>query len=98
MGLSYSFQSELFQTETEAAWVFVRLPVAAADEIADIATRRPGFGSIRVEARIGSTGWRTSLFPSREFGTYLLPVKRSVREREKISTGDTTDVWIRLTE
>jgi hypothetical protein len=98
MRLSYSFQSELFQTETEAAWVFVRLPVEAADEIADATTRRPGFGSIRVEARIGSTGWQTSLFPSREFGTYLLPVKRSVREQEKISTGDTIDVWIHLAE
>jgi len=98
MGLSYSFQSELFQTETEAAWVFVRLPVEAADEIADATTRRSGFGSIRVEVRVGSTEWQTSLFPSREFGTYLLPVKRSVREQEKISTGDTIDVWIHLAE
>jgi len=97
-GASYSFSGELFQTETEAAWVFVGLPAEAADEIAGSTTPGPGFGSIRVEVRIGSSEWRTSLFPSREFGTYLLPVKRSVRDHERIDTGDTTEIWIRIVE
>ncbi|MBT8166705.1 MAG: DUF1905 domain-containing protein [Acidimicrobiia bacterium] len=97
-GAGYSFSGRLFQTETEAAWVFVGLPAEAADEIAEATTPGRGFGSIRVTARIGSTEWQTSLFPSREFGTYLLPIKRAVRERERIDTGESADVWICLIE
>jgi hypothetical protein len=93
---TYEFSGELFQTEVEAAWVFVCLPPAASDEIAETLPPRPGFGSVRVEARIGSTEWKTSLFPSKEFGTYLLPVKRSVRDREQVDTGDTVTVTVRI--
>jgi hypothetical protein len=52
-----------------------------------------GFGSIRVNARIGKTDWKTSIFPANE-GTYLLPVKSNVRKREGIETDDV--VTIRL--
>ena len=94
----YSFSGELFQTEVEAAWVFILLPTEAADEIAATIPRRSGFGSVRVACHIGSTEWKTSIFPSKEFGSYVLPVKRSVREREKIATGDTAEVSIRIVE
>jgi len=53
-----------------------------------------GFGSIRVKAQIGKTGWNTSIFPTKE-GTYLLPVKANVRQKEGIETGDS--VAVRLT-
>jgi hypothetical protein len=34
------------------------------------------------------TAWSTSLFPDKMVGSYLLPVKRSVRESEHLSIGD----------
>ncbi|MEX2115779.1 MAG: DUF1905 domain-containing protein [Bacteroidota bacterium] len=46
-----------------------------------------GFGSIRTKARIGTTEWSTSIFPTKE-GTYLLPLKASVRHKEGIDMGD----------
>lgn len=49
--------------------------------------QRRGFGSIRVEAQIGKTAWRTSVFPTKE-GTYLLPVKESVRDKEGLTIGE----------
>ena len=96
MDPTFSFTGELFQTEVEAAWVFVLLPAAASDEISETVQPRPGFGSVRVAARIGTTEWKTSIFPSKEFGSYLLPIKRSVREHEHIETGDTTEVTVRI--
>ena len=36
-----------------------------------------GFGSVRVEARIGDVVWRTSVFPVKS-GGYFLPVKVAV--------------------
>ena len=53
-------------------------------------------GSVRVEASIGASEWRTSLFPSKARGTYILPVMRRIREREGIATGDMAEVTLRL--
>lgn len=77
---------------SKGAWVFVPLPVDQADELLAMETRRSGFGSVRVSVRIGSSAWKTSVFPSNEQATYLLPVKRQVRERENIDVGDRVEV------
>ena len=46
-------------------------------------TYRRGFGGVRVEATIGTSTWRTSVFPQSD-GAYVLPLKRAVRDREGI--------------
>lgn len=98
MGAVYSFENELYEAAAEAAWVFVTLPVEAADDISESVPRRRGFGSVRVTARIGSSEWNTSIFPSKADRSYVLPVKRAIRERERVEAGDTVQVTIRLNE
>ncbi len=72
----------------QGSWHFLTVPADQAVEIR-VATlgHRTGFGSVRVEARIGDVRWRTSIFPQKE-GGYLLPVKADVRRRAGISPGD----------
>jgi hypothetical protein len=43
-------------------------------------------GMIPVTARVGGTGWKTSLFP--KDGRYVVPVKASVRKAEGLEVGD----------
>jgi hypothetical protein len=45
-----------------------------------------GWGMIPVQARIGKTEWKTSLFP--KDGRYLVPIKDSVRNAENLEEGD----------
>ena len=64
-------------------WHFVTLPADAADEIRfEAAGLRGGFGSIRVEVRVGESVWRTSLFPDKQSGSFLLPIKKAIRIAE----------------
>ena len=56
---------------------------------------RGGFGSVRVEARIGDVSWTTSLFPQRE-GGYILPLKADIRRRAGIVAGDEVIVRLKL--
>lgn len=72
-----------------ASWYFLTLPGEVADEIraVDAGPRRLGFGSLRVTARIGATSWQTSIFPSRQHDSYLLPVKAAVRKAERLVEG-----------
>jgi hypothetical protein len=83
-GPAFSFEGELFEAAAASAWVFVAVPVSNAEEIRNLAPPRTGFGSVTVFARIGSTRWGTSIFPSKETQSYVLPVKKAVRDAEQI--------------
>ena len=76
------------------SWHFVTIP----GDIIGEAGQRNAFGSIRVEARIGATTWRTSLFPDKTRGSLLLPVKRQVRSIEDISDGSPCDVALSIVD
>lgn len=82
-----AFVAPLWRWDGEAAWHFVTLPQDVSDDVelrAVSAGRERDFGSVRVEVTVGATTWRTSLFPDKERGAYLLPVKHEVRVREEL--------------
>lgn len=84
----FSFTAEVWEHEGPAAWHFVSLPEAVADEIeATYGHQAGGFGSLRVEVTIGKTRWSTSVFPDRKRGTYVLPLKKAVRVAEQLVAG-----------
>lgn len=79
----------------DAAWHFVSLPKALAETLhARFGHAARGWGSLPVLVTIGQTSWRTSVFRDAKRGSYLLPLKAAVREKEGIQAGDT--VAIRL--
>ena len=90
----------MWLSESTGSWHFVSLPEEVADQIRGMtdAASRPGFGSVRVSARIGGTAWRTSVFPDAKRGTYVLPVKQPVRRAEGVSAGDVVTVAVDLLE
>ena len=78
-----------------AAWFFVSLPEAEADDIEQLfGHRAAGFGSIRVEVVVGKTRWKTSLFPDNKRRTYLLPIKKAVRSAEALDPGASLEVHL----
>jgi hypothetical protein len=80
----------------KASWYFLTLPAAVSHDIrlVDAGPRRVGFGALRVEATIGSTTWKTSIFPSAQLEAYILPVKAAVRKAEKMQEGKSVSVQI----
>ena len=90
------FSSELFRWE-QGSWYFVRLPGEAAEDVRDLVTGPPtGFGSVPVEVRLGSSLWRTSVFPDKASGSFVLPVKKAVRTAEGLEDGDPVEVELRV--
>jgi len=80
----------------KASWYFLTLPEKLSREIrlVDAGPRRIGFGSLRVTATIGDSTWQTSIFPSAELKSYLLPVKAGVRKAGKLVEGKLVSVRI----
>ena len=49
---------------------------------------RKGFGSIRVEVTVGSSTWRTSIFPDSKLSQFVLPIKKDIRKKEQVAVGE----------
>lgn len=78
------------------SWHFISIPEILSGEIrAQSLACRGGFGSVRVEARIGDVTWRTSVFPQKS-GGYILPIKADVRRRSGIAAGDEVELELEL--
>lgn len=83
-------------SDAAGRWYFITVPEKQSAEIKAHAFGSPrGFGSVRVEARIGDVAWRTSVFPLNS-GGYLLPVKKEIRSRANIGAGDEVTVELEL--
>jgi hypothetical protein len=93
----YRFGATLWEHQGSAAWFFLSLPEEIADDIDErFGHLEAGFGSLRVEVTIGSTTWRTSIFPDTKRGTYLLPVKKQVRTAEGLVESSACSVELRV--
>lgn len=90
----FEFTATLWLYPGDAGWHFVTLPPEVADEIDEVAGERAGFGSVPVEATIGTSTWKTSLFPDKQAASFVLPVKKAVRQKEGIDAD--ASVFVRL--
>jgi hypothetical protein len=95
--MEINFKSKLWEWSGKGAWCFVSLPKEYYDEIKVISSSpKRGFGSVKIEASVGKTVWKTSIFPDTKSGTYLLPVKKEIRKAENLSIGSVIDMKVRL--
>lgn len=80
----------------KGSWFFLTIDGDTAQAIRAHAVNAAAWGSVYVEATIGGTTWRTSLFPSKQAGGWLLPLKAAVRKAETIGEGSAIEVLLVL--
>lgn len=93
--MNLEFSGEIIHWRGPAPFHFVTVPEeqsAAIEAVSSMVTY--GWGAIPVHARIGTTEFRTSLFPKDEL--YVLPVKQAVRKAERLELGDLVTVRLEL--
>lgn len=99
MNKPFTFNAKIWLYPGESAnWHFVTLDKAGAEIVkkSQEGEKRKGWGSVKVTATIGSTSWKTSVFPDKQSGSYLLPIKAAVRKKEKVGHGYAVDIGLRL--
>ncbi|MBI3231885.1 MAG: DUF1905 domain-containing protein [Candidatus Doudnabacteria bacterium] len=85
----FKIKSKVWVYPGMAAWRFLSLPKKQSNQINKLfGELKRGWGSLPVKVTIGKTSWKTSIFPDRKSGAYLLPLKAEVREKEAIKPGD----------
>lgn len=72
-----------------ANWHFVNVTKKYGQEMKELYGKKAkGFGSLPVQVAVGKTVWKTSVFPDKKMGTYILPIKAKIRKLEDIEVGD----------
>jgi hypothetical protein len=97
--MKFEFAAPLWVWEGPAAWYFVTVPVEVADDIRAMTEGlRRGFGSVRVTATTGGTTWSTSIFPDSKTGTFMLPMKKQVRQAAGLRLGQPVELSLVLAD
>jgi hypothetical protein len=87
MTVRISFSGEVWYWRGPAPWYFVTVPDGQCRDLEALSGLVSyGWGMIPVTATIGTTTWKTSLFP--KDGRYVVPLKTRVREREGMDVGE----------
>lgn len=80
-----------------ANWHFVPVAKAVGQEIKEKYGKfARGFGSLPVTVTSGKTTWKTSIFPDKYSGSYILPLKAQVRKKEQIEAGEKVTYTVQL--
>ena len=89
------FDGKIWFWQGPSPWYFVTVPEHHSNDLKTIVGMVTyGWGMIPVTARIGSTEWKTSLFPKE--GSYVVPLKDSVRNAIGLETGDHVTVQLEV--
>jgi hypothetical protein len=96
-GVKYEFTASPWQYDAPGGWYFVTVPVTLSEEIRQtFKQEEEGWGRLKAKARIGHSEWKTAIWFDTKRKTYLLPLKASIRKKEKLESGKNYDVavWI----
>lgn len=93
--MNTEFTGTIWFWKGPAPWYFVTVPEKQSHELKAMSGFVTyGWGMIPAVVRIGKTEWKTALWPKDNL--YIVPIKTSVRNAEKISEGDTVTVRLRV--
>ena len=94
--LEYEFTAAVWLwSGKKTDWCFITLPPEISDHARYFTTHvQRGFKSLKVNARIGDSTWQTSMFPSKQHQSYLLPIKKAIRDAEGVEIGKTQKVKV----
>lgn len=93
----YKITSEVWLYQGMSAWHFVSIPKKESEEIKKkFNSIKRGWGSLPVMVSLGKTKWKTSIFPDKKSGMYLLPLKAEIRKKEDIFAEDIINFGIEI--
>lgn len=93
--MNFEFNGVIWYWKGPAPWYFITVPAEESSTLkAILGLVTYGWGMIPVQARIGQTHWKTSMFA--KDGGYVVPIKASVRSAEKLREGDEVTIQLEI--
>ncbi|HEV7654538.1 MAG TPA: DUF1905 domain-containing protein [Mycobacteriales bacterium] len=93
--MELGFSGEIWYWRGPAPYYYVTVPAGLCRDIEDVSGQVSyGWGMIPAIVTIGSTTWRTSLYP--KDGRYVVPIKASVRRCEHLDEGHIPELHLSI--
>lgn len=95
--MEIEFEAPVWYWRGPSPFYFVSVPAEQAAQLRAVSSLVTyGWGMVPVQALVGATRWKTSMFP--KDGGYVLPLKDAVRRAEGLGEGDVVQVrlWVSL--
>jgi len=93
--MELKISGEVWYWRGPSPFYFVTVPKKQGEKIKEIASLVTyGWGGNPCYRKVGNSEWTTSLFP--KDGTYVVPIKKVVREKEAIEVGDTVKITLEI--
>lgn len=84
--MDVEFEGEIWHWRGPAPFYFISVPTELCDGLRAAAKLVSyGWGMVPAQVRLGSTEWKTAIFP--KDGGYIVPIKSAVRAREGVEEG-----------
>ncbi|MEY4741303.1 MAG: hypothetical protein RL672_53 [Actinomycetota bacterium] len=97
--MTFDFKCHLERYPGASAYFVCYLPTEIALEIDQVTEGlRGGFSSVRVAVTLGATTWSTSIFKDAKRASYLLLIKKAIRERFSLEPGATMRLRLELVD
>ena len=94
---NYNIKEKVWLYSEMPSWHFVNVSKPVSKEIKKLfGNGGRGFGSVPVLVTVGKTNWKTSIFPDKKKGVYILPIKAEVRKKEGIVHGKMLNYSIKI--
>jgi len=93
--IKYSFSAKLWSYNVKGGWFFISLPANISKEIREhLKWQEEGWGRMKAFATIKEIEWDTAIWFDKKLDTYLLPVKKNIREKANLKLDDIIAVSI----
>ncbi len=93
----HSFKVKVWKYKGKAGWYFATLPKTLSKKIrSSHGSSEEGWGRLKTTATIGTSNWKTAIWYDTKSQAYLLPIKATIRKKEKIEEGHTVKVDLTL--
>jgi Domain of unknown function (DUF1905) len=93
----YTITNPIWLWQGKGAWHFVTINQEIGSEIKSMfGYLKAGWGSLPVELILGESVWRTSIFPDKSGGGYLIPIKKAILKAQKLEVGDIVTIQLEV--
>ena len=93
--MELEFEGVVFFWRGPAPWHFVTVPPQQAEAVTSVAAQVTyGWGMIPATIQLGASTWTTSLWPKN--GSFLVPIKTSVRRAEDVEVDSLVRLRLRI--
>lgn len=93
--MDLEFDGDIWTWRGPAPYFFVTVPAQQCEDLRAVSGFVTyGWGMVPATVQIGSTRWKTSLWP--KDGGYVVPLKANVRKAEGLNEGDTVTVRLEV--